>query len=76
MAKRGSKRGNEPPTAQIVTAMNVRRKLNPPLPATFLGACVDLVRVCVDREVLDPQKDQWKSISGIAKSVRQFGAVW
>ncbi|KAH7400057.1 hypothetical protein BKA64DRAFT_574495 [Cadophora sp. MPI-SDFR-AT-0126] len=76
MAKRGDRRGNEPQTAQIVTAMDVRRKLNPPLPQTFLGACVDLVRVCVDRDVLEPQKDQWKGIFDIARSVRQFGSAW
>ena len=76
MAKRGNRRGNEPQTAQIVTAIDVRRKLNPPLPATFLGACVDLVRVSVERDVLKPQQDQWKGISGIAKRVRQFGTAW
>ena len=76
MAKRGNRRGNEPQTAQIVTAINVRHKLSPPLPATFLGACVDLVRVCVDRDVLEPQQDQWKGISGIAKRVREFGTAW
>lgn len=76
VAKRGNRRGNEPHNAQIVTAMDVRRKLNPPLPPTFLGACVDLVRVCVDRDILKPQQDQWKGISGIAKSVRQFGNEW
>ena len=76
MAKRGNRDGNEPLTAQIVTAIDVRRKLSPPLPATFLGACVDLVRVCVDRDVLKPQQDQWKGISGIAKRVREFGTAW
>ncbi|KFY31360.1 hypothetical protein V493_01177 [Pseudogymnoascus sp. VKM F-4281 (FW-2241)] len=76
MAKRGTRRGNEPQTAQIVTAIDVRRKLSPPLPATFLGACVDLVRVCIDRDVLEPQQDQWRGISGIAKRVREFGTAW
>jgi hypothetical protein len=76
LAKRGDNRDNVPQTAQIVTAIDVRRKLNPPLPATFLGACVDLVRVSVDRDVLEPQKDMWKGISGIAKKVRQFGTAW
>ncbi|KAL5347904.1 hypothetical protein ACLOAV_007315 [Pseudogymnoascus australis] len=76
MAKRGNKSENGPQTAQIVTAIDVRRKLNPPLPAGFLGACVDLVRVCVDRDVLEPQLDQWKGISGIAKRVREFGTAW
>jgi hypothetical protein len=76
MAKRGNRRGGGPQTAQIVTAMDVRRKLNPPLPATFLGACVDLVRVCVDRDILQPQQDRWEGISRIAKRVHEFGSAW
>lgn len=76
IAKRGDTHENEPQTAQIVTAIDVRRKLSPPLPATFLGACVDLVRVCVDRDVLKPQQDRWKGISEIAKRVREFGTAW
>lgn len=76
MAKRGNRGGNEPQTAQIVTAINVRQKLNPPLPATYMGACVDLVRVSVDRDILEPQQDQWKGIAGIAKRVREFGTAW
>ncbi|OBT65142.1 hypothetical protein VE03_04738 [Pseudogymnoascus sp. 23342-1-I1] len=76
MAKRGNRPGNDPQIAQIVTAIDVRRKLDPPLPSTFLGACVDLVNVCVDRDVLEPQQDQWKGISGIAKRVREFGTAW
>lgn len=76
LAKRGNRHLNQPQTAQIVTAIDVRRKLNPPLPATFLGACVDLVRVCADRDVLKPQQDQWKGISQIAKRVREFGTAW
>ncbi|KFY33729.1 hypothetical protein V494_07388 [Pseudogymnoascus sp. VKM F-4513 (FW-928)] len=76
MAKRGNGPRNEPQTAQIVTAINVRNKLNPPLPPTFLGACVDLVMVGVNRDILEPQKDQWKGISNIAKRVREFGTAW
>ncbi|KAF2756446.1 hypothetical protein EJ05DRAFT_65114 [Pseudovirgaria hyperparasitica] len=78
LAKRGtSTRSPIPRSAQIVTALNVRGRLNPPLPPNFLGACVDLVRCTLDEDKLLPptntSQENMQNIANVAGSLRAFG---
>lgn len=71
----------EPPSeSNIVTAIDIRRKMNPPLPHKYQGAAVDILRATVSSDTLRQANDgdifESKHLKQIALANRNAQASW
>lgn len=68
-----------PAHSEIVFAGEVRRRLNPPLPAEYIGACVDLLRCSAttsDLTTRSADTSDFSRLAQIATDLRKANADW
>ena len=71
--------GHAPAHPEIVCAAEVRRRLNPPLPAGYMGACVDLLRCSATPQALTARStdpNNFSQLAEIATSLRTANGNW
>jgi hypothetical protein len=75
----GDGHSHTPPHSEMVFASDIRRRLNPPLPADYMGAAVDLLRCSATTSSLtarsaDPQ--DFSHLADIATALRTSNDGW
>ena len=68
-----------PTHSSIVYALNVRRRLNPPLPDDYVAACVDLARCTVPLTTIGARSTDKQNFAGLANMaicIREANTTW
>lgn len=68
--------GDVPKNSTILSTIDVRRRLNPPLPPNFMGAAVDFLRVAVPSAALKDSADYPRGLARVASAMRQSNTTW
>ena len=75
----GNDKSHIPAHSEMVFAGELRRRLNPPLPAEFIGGCVDMMRAYAPTSDMNARSSDPKNFSklaAIATSLRKANADW